>query len=291
MPRLIVNADDFGMTSGVNRAIVESHRSGIVTSATVMANEHAVAEVKSLLAEFPGLATGCHVVLVDGIPLSPAANVESLIGSRNGNGVRFRPNITQLAIAAAAGRLKEKDAHAEAGAQIERLQSMGLSLSHVDCHMHSHILPAVTRAVLKAAREHGISAVRNPFEPGWAVAATHKFSSPRSWNRSAQVTLLRALQPKFVEVVRRHGMKTTDGTIGIAVTGLLDRELLHKLIEAMPEGTWELVTHPGYNDTDLANATTSLKQSRAVELALLTSAETRELLNRRGIRLINFREL
>jgi len=291
MRRLIVNADDFGMTSGVNRAIAESHTSGVVTSATLMANEAAVDEAIALASQNPSLATGCHVVLVDGAPLSQPDSVQSLIGSRNGDLARFRPGIAQLAVAALARSVREPEVHGEASAQIERLQSRGLSLSHVDCHMHSHILPVISRAVLRAAHDHDVRAVRNPFEPAWSVAATHKSSSLRSWNRSAQVTLLRALEHQFLNAVKQNGMKTTDGTIGIAVTGLLDRDLLTRLVDAMPDGTWELVTHPGYHDRDLSAAKTELKESRAVERELLTAPTTHEMFQKRDIQLISYREV
>ena len=291
MRRLIVNADDFGMTSGVNRAIAESHKSGVVTSATVMANEAAVDEAIALASQNPSLATGCHVVLVDGTPVSQPDAVQSLVGSRNGDAARFRPGITQLAFAALSRSVREPEVHGEASAQIQRLQSRGLSLSHVDCHMHSHILPVVSRGVLRAARDHDIRAVRNPFEPAWSVAATHKSSSLRSWNRSAQVTLLRTLEHQFFRTVQQNGMKTPDGTIGIAVTGLLNGDLLARLVDAMPDGTWELVTHPGYHDRELSAAKTELKESRAVELELLTSPATREMFQKRNIELISYREL
>jgi hopanoid biosynthesis associated protein HpnK len=290
MRRLIINADDFGMTSGVNRAIVESHRAGIVTSATLMANEAATAEAIAMAAQNPSLSTGCHVVLVDGRPLSPAARVQSLV-TTNGPQASFRPGIAQLAAASVLGKVVARDVHEEAGAQMAALRSRGLNLSHVDCHMHSHILPVVAEAVLQAARENGIGAVRNPFEPSWSVAATHKNTSLRSWNRSAQVSVLRVLRAQFVDLVRQAKMKTTDGTIGVAVTGLLDRNLLKRLIEAIPDGTWELVTHPGYNDQELANATTELKESRSVELQVLTSPELQDLLRRRGVELISYRNL
>lgn len=290
MRRLIINADDFGMTPGVNRAIAESHRAGIVTSATLMANEGATDEAALLAAHLPSLSTGCHIVLVDGKPISDLKQVPSLV-SQNGVPTQFRPDVAHLAAAAISGKVHEQDVHREASAQIERLQSRGIALSHVDCHMHSHILPVVARSVLGAARAHGIRAVRNPFEPAWAVAATHKFSSPRSWNRSAQITVLRALRKQFLEGVERHGMKTTDGTIGIAVTGLLNRQLLERLVTALPEGTWELVTHPGYHDKELARASTELKESRAVELELLMSPATSELLGKHGVQLVSYREL
>jgi predicted glycoside hydrolase/deacetylase ChbG (UPF0249 family) len=217
--------------------------------------------------------------------------VQSLITSHNGDAARFRPGIAQLALAALSRSIREAEVHGEASAQIDRLQSQGLSLSHVDCHMHSHILPVVARAVLRAARDHDVRAVRNPFEPMWSVSATHKSSSLRSWNRSAQVTVLRGLQNQFLKTVKQNGMITTDGTIGIAVTGLLDRDLLARLIDAMPGGTWELVTHPGYHDRDLGAVKTELKESRAVELELLTSPAIRELFQKRNIQLISYREL
>jgi chitin disaccharide deacetylase len=291
MRRLIINADDFGMTVGVNRAIAEAHRAGLVTSATVMANEAGTDDAIVIASQHPSLRTGSHVVLVDGKPLSEPDNVATLIGSRNGTGARFRKGISHLALASVAGQVRAEHVYKEAAAQIEQLQARGLSLSHVDCHMHSHILPEVLRAVLQAARDHRVAAIRNPFEPAWSVAATHKRSSLRSWHRSAQVTALRVLQSQFRHAVDQHGMKTPDGTIGIAVTGLLDRNLLSRLVEAMPEGAWELVTHPGYNDRHLMEATTELKQSRAIELELLTSPQTLDLLRKRGIQLINYSDL
>ena len=291
MRRLIINADDFGMTVGVNRAIAEAHRAGLVNSATVMANEAATDDAIAIASQNPGLRTGCHIVLVDGKPLSNPGNVTTLIGASNGTSTAFRSGISHLALASLVGGLRTKDVRNEADAQIEHLHARGLALSHVDCHMHSHILPTVLRAVLQAARDHGVGAVRNPFEPAWSVAATHKSSSLRSWHRSAQVTALRALKSQFRGAVAQHGMQTTDGAIGIAVTGLLDRNLLSRLVEAMPEGTWELVTHPGYKDRALLEASTELKESRVIELELLTSAETLDLLRRRGIELINYSDL
>jgi hopanoid biosynthesis associated protein HpnK len=291
MRRLIINADDFGMTAGVNRAITEAHAAGIVTSATLMANESATPNAVARASGIPTLSVGCHVVLVDGRPLSLPNRVPSLIGFHNGDGPHFRPGISSLAVAAVSARLQESEIHTEASTQIEKLQTQGVNLSHVDCHMHSHILPIVSRAVLRSAAEHGIAAVRNPFEPAWSVSATRKNTSLRSWNRSLQVTILRTLEQQFLVAVKEQGMKTPDGTIGVAVTGLLNRDLFVRLVSAMPQGTWELVTHPGYDDDDLQNATTSLKHSRAIELGILTAPETLDILRTRGISLISYREL
>lgn len=291
MRRLIINADDFGMTAGVNRAIAEAHTAGLVTSATLMANETAVGEAIATAKQFPKLSAGCHVVLVDGTPVSSAGTVASLLANSNGSGAKFRTGISDLALAAALQKLKADEIRRESAAQIQSLKDRGLAPSHVDCHMHSHILPVVADAVLSVARDHGISAARNPFEPAWSVRVTHKATSLRSWNRSLQVTVLRSLQARFLDTAKKHLIRVPDGTLGIAVTGLLNRTLLSRLLAAMPEGTWELVTHPGYNDDDLAQASTELKQSRATELELLTSEETLRAIEKHGIQLISYREL
>ena len=154
---------------------------------------------------------------------------------------------------------------AEASAQIALLQSRGLRLTHIDTHKHTHMFPRVLRPVLRAAGAAGIRIVRNPFEPEWSIRAT-----PRApWIRRLQVRLLRTLEPTFRRIVAEEGFSTTDGAIGVLATGTLDAPTINSLLSAIPDGTWELVTHPGYNDADLANAGTRLLASREIELQSL----------------------
>jgi predicted glycoside hydrolase/deacetylase ChbG (UPF0249 family) len=86
-------------------------------------------------------------------------------------------------------------------------------------------------------------------------------------------------------------MLTTDGTVGIVATGAMDHDLFGSIVESLPEGTWELVCHPGYNDGDLASVRTRLRESRVEELQLLTSREAREIVDRSGVQLISYRDL
>src|SRR5579872_5302931 len=120
MRRLIINADDFGMTPGVNRAIAEAHRAGTVTSATLMANEAAVEGAIALAKQSPSLSVGCHIVLVDGRPLSSPQQVPTLLASRNGTAAKFRPGVAHLALAAIAGRIRPAEVETEAAGQIAR---------------------------------------------------------------------------------------------------------------------------------------------------------------------------
>jgi hopanoid biosynthesis associated protein HpnK len=277
--RLIVNADDFGLTSGVNRAIIELHAAGLVTSTSLMARAGATDEAIELARATPSLGVGCHVVLVDGEPVLPPEKIPSLVDARTGH---FPNSLTTFLLRLFTGRIRAEEIEAEAAAQIAHLQQRGVQLTHIDTHKHAHIFPAVLRPVLRAARAAGIRAVRHPFEPEWAVRAA--IGAPLA--RVVQIAALRPLAPRSRQVIAQEGFTTTDGTIAVAGTGTLNAATLRSLLEQLPAGTWELVTHPGYNDADLAHVRTRLRASRDVERLALTAIPEIP-----GIELISFAEL
>jgi hopanoid biosynthesis associated protein HpnK len=255
---LIINADDFGLTAGVNRAILELHQAGVLTSATLMAKAAATEEAIELARSTPSLGVGCHVVLVDGEPVLPARELPTLVDQRTG---RFHPTLGPFLPRLLSGRIRRSEIEAEAGAQISRLKAKGVALTHIDTHKHAHMFPQVLRPVLRAAGAAGIRAVRNPFEPAWSLRATP--GAP--WLRRTEVILLRLLEPAFRRIVAEEGFATTDGAIGVLATGTLDATTVASLLRNMPGGTWELVSHPGYNDAELARAHTRLLASRETE--------------------------
>jgi predicted glycoside hydrolase/deacetylase ChbG (UPF0249 family) len=290
--RLIVNADDFGLTSGVNRAILELHEKGVLTSATLMARAAATEEAIAMALATPSLGVGCHVVLVDGEPvLSGIHDIPNVADPVDG---RFEPTLgrflrtiysafPQSRFGPATADKVDYRIEIEARAQIQSLQSHGVTLTHIDTHKHTHMFPRVLRPILRAARSCGIRAVRNPFEPAWSIAATP--GAP--WLRRAQVRLLRLLAAKFRRIAAAEGFATTEGAIGVLATGTLDAPALASLLRAMPsDGIYELVTHPGYNDADLANAHTRLLESRESERQALGS-----LGNARNVELISFGQI
>ena len=286
MRRLIVNADDFGFTSGVSRAIVEAHSCGIVTSSTLMANGHAFGEAVQLAKSAPGLSVGCHVVLIDGEPVLDASQLGTLTDSQ-----RFRDGLKTFAARALMGRMKGCEVEAEARAQIHKIQSAGVSVSHVDTHKHTHIFPLVLRPLLRAARDCGVRAVRNPFGPRFPLRSGQLLARPNLWTRFAEVRVLSRFAGQFRSAVAAEGFATPDGTLGIEVTGTLDETLFQAIAQSIPVGTWEFVCHPGYNDPELAAARTRLRESRELELRVLTMPQARELLAINGIQLISYREL
>jgi chitin disaccharide deacetylase len=284
--RLIVNADDFGFTSGVNRAIVEAHSHGIVTSSTLMANGPAFTEAVKLVKRNPRLGVGCHVVLIDGEPLLDREKIPSLTHSR-----RFRDSLKSFAARALSRRIDEEEIFAEVAAQIRKLQASAISVSHVDTHKHTHLFPRILRPVLRAARECGVRAVRNPFGPRLPMRSSQLMQRPNLWTRYAQLRILGGFAKNFRSAVAREGFVTPDGTLGIEVTGTLDETLFHAIAESIPEGTWEFVCHPGYNDADLQKANTRLRESRETELRVLTLPGAREILEQKRIQLISYRDL
>ena len=290
MRRLIVNADDFGFTSGVNRAIVEAHTRGVVTSATLMANGPAFAEAAELARTLPQLSIGCHVVLIDGNPVLAPEQVSSLTDGHS-NTVRFRDGLKTFAARAVAGHMSQEEIEAEATAQIRKLQSFGIAVSHVDTHKHTHLFPRVLRPLLRAAAACGIRALRNPFGPRRPWRSSQLLARPGLWTRYAELRFLHHFASKFHEAVEREAFVTPDGTLGIEVTGVLDETLFRAIAEDMPEGTWEFVCHPGYNDAELRAAKTRLRESRETELRALTLPQAREVLGRNGIALISYRDL
>lgn len=285
MKRLIVNADDFGLTPGVNRAIVEAHERGVVSSATLMANGAAFGEAVALAGAMPKLSIGCHIDLIQLKPVSDPEQVRTLVDQEH-----FRPGFARFAANAMRGKINAAEVALEATAQIRKLQGAGIQVSHFDTHKHTHVFPPVLKALLRSAKECGVRAVRNPFEPESAVAFRRAIAKWQVLSRWAAVQSLRTLAADFRREVERAGLVTTDGTVGIALTGHMDQRSLSEVLKQVPQGTWEFVTHPGYSGPELP-ALSKLTFSREEELRCLTSAETRRAVEVSGIELISYAEL
>jgi predicted glycoside hydrolase/deacetylase ChbG (UPF0249 family) len=285
MKRLIINADDFGLAPGVNRAIVELQQAGALSSATLMANGPFFSPAVYMAFAQPALAVGCHVVLVDGSPCLRPAEVPSLVDPLDSSS--FRTTVGRFFADLLRGRIREEEIEAEAVAQIRRIQSSGLTVSHIDSHKHVHAFPRVLAPLLRAARQCGVYCVRNPFEPWWSLKATR----PAGTLRRMQVHVMRTQGRAFSRLTREHGMMTADGSMGLLATGILNDSVLRSLLQAMPTGTWELVCHPGYSDRALDEARTRLRASREVERSALLAVIPEAVRNDSGLALIDFHQL
>ena len=279
---LIINADDFGLTLGVNRAIAELHAAGAITSATLMANSAAFDDAVRIAHANPALGVGCHIVLTDGTPVSSPETISTLLGPDRKT---FRPSLASFHLAVLSGKVSPADIAREAAAQIHRLRTAGIHVTHLDTHKHTHILPAVARPLLAVAESMGITAIRNPFEQLWSLQISRS-----TLLRKLQVMLMARLRPRFLSLpqIRSGTVRTTDGTLGISATGALDATTLRATLSTLPTGLWELVCHPGYNDADLDRITTRLRNSRDIERQALLDTVGANSLHPSAIELIHY---
>jgi hopanoid biosynthesis associated protein HpnK len=267
--QLVVNADDFGFTPDVNEGIIQAHREGILTAATLMANGEAFDDAVALARENPSLDIGCHLVLVEG---------RSLV---SGNSFPETPGALLAAIAR-----RRIQVYRELRAQVERIIGAGIQPTHLDTHKHTHLVPPVLEAVARLAEEFGIGWVRRPFD--FPLTAGHAAVPVLKRLTS---TVLGFARPRFHRVLEAHHCRTTDHFAGFGITGRLRTPELVALVGALPDGSTELMCHPGRCGDVLRRARTRLKESRQDELEALTTPQVREAISHAGIELVNYRRL
>jgi predicted glycoside hydrolase/deacetylase ChbG (UPF0249 family) len=265
--QLVVNADDFGFTPDVNEGIVEAHRRGILTATTLMANGEAFDGALRLARENPTLDIGVHLVLVG--------------GNSTLTGKPLPPTVAKLLGALARREIRVID---ELRAQVRRIVDAGLRPTHLDTHKHTHLAPPVLSAVARIGEEFGIHWVRRPFD-----FPLNAMPVPRLRRLTSRA--LGVLRPRFQGVLSKHGCKTTDHFAGFQITGRFRSAELVDLMALIPEGSTELMCHPGRCREALRQARTRLKESREHELEALVSQEVRDAVVRNGIEVVGYGEL
>lgn len=287
MKNLIVNADDFGWTEGVNRGIAEAFRHGIVTSTSLVANGEAFANAVELAQATPDLGVGVHLNLSDGPPMTEREAVKSLLNDQG----RFAGGPKSLLLRRASGGLLLDEVEREWDAQIQKVRRAGIVPTHLDGHKHVHMLPGLFEVALKLAKRHGIGAVRVALEASSlraALASGAKQNAGVVMKQGVEARGLKLLARDARELAERAGIATADYFCGIAQTGELTREGVEELLKNLPEGTTELMCHPGYADAALGKTPTRLQESRQAELKILTDTGIRNLVASQGIRLIDY---
>jgi hopanoid biosynthesis associated protein HpnK len=287
MKQVILNADDFGLTRGVNEGIIRAHRDGILTSATLMATGPAFDHAIALAKANPTLGIGCHLVLTGGVAVSPAQEIPSLAGP---DGLLPR-SLGVLVAKITSGRVRTEDVEVEIRAQIEKIRSSGIMPSHVDTHKHTHVHPKVMNVVARIARECGITRIRNPVERLSDSLRTTRGEGPGRLMDLAAASAVRIVAAEFRHISRRFQLVAPDHFLGLAATGRLNEAALCRLIDTLPDGRTEIMLHPGICDADLAATRSRLQQQRETEMKALLAPEVVRIVRERGIRLISYREL
>jgi len=290
MKRLIVNADDFGLTAKVNEAIIDGHSRGLISSTSLLANGEAFEDAVALSRQAPRLGIGVHWNLTEGKPVAPGSSIPSLV---NGKGV-FARTPGSLWRAIILGRVSTVDIERELRAQIEKILAASIAPTHLDSHKHVHALPVLGKMGIKLAREYGIGAIR---------CVAERWPAPGGLLRrypGATRTILRQLlngcalaliSRGWSRQLRRAGVACASHFYGLTATGLLDEEILGEILSHLPEGTSELMCHPGIVDNALRRTPTRLLEQRETEYRALTQPAMKRLAQDLGIQLINYREM
>lgn len=276
--RLIVHADDFGLSEKINTGVLQAHRSGILTSASLMptgiAFDHAIQICKST----PTLDIGIHLTLVEERPQSAETAIPSLLA---GNG-HFHDHITTFIRHYAYRKISLDEVRQELDAQINRVLKEGISVSHLDSHQHVHMLPGIRRVVGDLANHYSIPSVRYPKER----FAPYMLSKRGNLGRLVQLLTLNT----FCHLSDTRGSIRPDHFFGFFFGGNLTTENIWKILEHLPlDGTCELMCHPGNHDAEGQHNHWGYHWQD--ELDALTNPDVRKYLNENNIQLISYAEL
>jgi predicted glycoside hydrolase/deacetylase ChbG (UPF0249 family) len=278
--QLVVNADDFGLTVGVNDGIFDAHDRGILTSASVFANAPATADAIRRVRVRPSLGVGVHLALVDGTPMLPPNRVPTLVEDDG----RFRASWKPFIVACLRGRVAFEEVERELTAQIERLQSEGIPLTHLDAHKHVHAFPPIFAIVARLGERFRIPVVRVPYErwsPVWGDDKQRRTARRQALLNVAMLPWAR----RDYRTARMHGLRAPQ-FVGRIHTGVLSVDSFEGILRRLRPGVSELMVHPGNVDDELLQTRTRLLSSRADEVELLCTGDTHDLLIDEQIQLV-----
>ena len=277
MSYLIINADDFGFSQGVNAAIIKAHEEGILTSTSLMVSGDAVQEAIALSRNYPNLAVGLHLVLVCGKSVLPPVQIPHLVDSQ-GN---FSNNPTQAGLTYQFNQATRAELRLEISAQLEKFRDSGLNLAHVDGHLHLHVHPVILNILTEFAAEFKIKFIRLPSEE---LTKNLKIDQRNLLTKIIWSIVFGQLRRYGEGLLKANQIKFANRVYGLLQTGDMSEKYLLDLIPQIEAELVEIYSHPALVNTDI-------NHGGEVELAALLSQQVRELLTVRGVELSNYSRL
>ena len=279
MKKMIINADDFGLTKGINKAIIECYKKGIVTSASIMANGREFEDAVELSKKNDGLDLGIHLSLIGEAPILVPEEIPSLMGRKGflveNSFMFFKKYI--------AGKIDKNQIELELRAQIGKCLNVNLKLNHINSHQHLHIIPGILDTVISLARYYGIPVIRYPY----GFIAFMDFVSLRIFSQLVLNALSLISKARF----EKECIMRTRYMAGFIHSGRLNREILNNYIAFLPDGITEICCHPGIVDDDLKKYYSHWKYHWEQEWNLFSSDETKALFHQNKIQIISFKDL
>jgi hopanoid biosynthesis associated protein HpnK len=269
--RLIVNADDFGLSASVNEAVRRAHQEGILTTASLMVNEPGFEEAVELARQNPRLGIGLHLTLLCGHSALPAQKIPGLANSEG----EFSNNPPRTGFRYFFNRRLQPQLRAEIHAQFEKFRATGLLLDHVNGHLHMHLHPAVLKVLMQDAEQFQLQRVRLTRDP---FRLNLRLASGRLGYRLSHAVIFNSLAARARRQFAEHGIKHTSHVFGLLQNALVNEDYVSRLLPQLPLGDSELYSHP------------SLHEFKH-EFDALISPRVREGVSRSGIELIRYQDL
>ena len=267
--RLIVNADDFGLTQGINQGIIDTFKNGIVSRASIIVNTKFFDHALALSRENPSLGLGIHLVLVEEQPISDTRTIKSLVDSKG----KLLKNYQQFLYRYFKNQIDFQEISIELEAQIKKALNSGIKLTHLDSHQHLHVLPGICKIVKELMEKYGIKNIRMP-----SITLKNRFSV-----KSHALSIFSSQSIKFF---KNSEITHPDYVLGIGTSGVLNEQRLVQLVKNCDSGTSEIVCHPGFSDLDFKEHYAHWQYNPEIELEALKSSQIKDLIRQLNIELI-----
>jgi hopanoid biosynthesis associated protein HpnK len=279
LKRLIVNADDFGLSPEVNAGVIRAHRNGILRSASLMVAEPAAKDAGELARQNPALDVGLHVVVCRGRSILDAAHLPGAVDASG----RFVENPVLAGMRYFFDRSMRTKMTDELRAQVERHLELVGYLNHIDGHLNFHVHPLFADILIDLAVEYKVPCIRLPRE---SVMTTLRLRRNNVPSKLIESVIFRTLSRRTRRMMTERGLRSTDSLFGLHQSGHLDEDYIVGVIDQLRDGTTELYFHPA---VDVGNIPPSA--AAQLEVEILTSSRVREAIERNGIGLITFADL
>jgi hopanoid biosynthesis associated protein HpnK len=269
--RLIVNADDFGLSNSVNEAVIRAHREGVLTSASLMVNEVGFDEAVKLAKENQKLGVGLHLTLLQGRSALPPGKIPRIVNSRG----EFSNSPIGVGINYFFKRSLREQLRAEIHAQFEKFHSTGLPLDHVNGHLHLHLHPAIFKILMEDSEKLGIRHLRLTRD---CLARSRRISRGHLFYKISHAAIFEMLSSRARKVLAAKKIRHAQITFGLLQNARVDEDYILKLLPELPPGDSELYSHP------------SLDKFKH-EFDALVSPRVIRKIKRLGIELIRYQDL
>ena len=277
MKKLIVAADDFGLTKSVNEGIVKAHKEGIVTCLNFLPSGDAFEDALRLAKEIGLKEAGAHLALTETSPSANPSKIPTLVADGN----RFYKGHGQFLRKLLFGKIDLDQVYIELKSQLDRVEGSGVRITNLSSHEHIHMMPEILDIFVKLAKEYDIPAIRYPHGD--------YSSSPYSLRKIYKRTILSCLAGSMTRTMRASGIISPDHFLGFLDSGKLTEDIVLGMLGFLAEGTTELVCHPGFLGPEVLDRYAFHKNCEA-ELFALTSRRVKKLINERGIKLVSYGE-